>query len=480
MKIKQLKYFLLFILLFDVVFSFLQFYDDPIGGDLIAIVLPYDSYQDVLENPFGFKVFEGGKYNAPNRYFIHKSMQIYFTNVPHFFHSFLHPIDSLYFASALFKIIIQIFLIYILTSYITPRSKISDPNFLGIACLISALFHSNKGYYFSFGIIDTTISYTFFYAFPICVLLFFFYPFYVKLLGYEKNEIWSIAKKINLFLLIIFLAFSGPLIGPVSILVCGLGLFFLFIKGMKKSNQTTFSQKIKDSIKSIHHYYLIYFSIFLLFSFYSFYVGTFNIENPENISLSILYGKLWQGVIYHLTNKLAYPILIFGIILNLYVIKKNKINLYFEKYYSFILFLLLFSLFYILLLPFGGYRDYRPFVLRYDTLIPVSLSFFYIFGTTTYCILKKMEKSKMYILFLISFFIFYAVADPLKGESKKCQVKTFYKIRESKEKIVEVEYHCDILSWVKIEHPLNSKDIIKMLQKWNIVEDEEKTFYQKR
>lgn len=37
-----------------------------------------------------------------------------------------------------------------------------------------------------------------------------------------------------------------------------------------------------------------------------------------------------------------------------------------------------FSLFYILLLPLGGYRDYRPNVLRHDTILPITLSLIFV------------------------------------------------------------------------------------------------------
>jgi hypothetical protein len=46
----------------------------------------------------------------------------------------------------------------------------------------------------------------------------------------------------------------------------------------------------------------------------------------------------------------------------------------------------IFTFMYIMLLPFGGYRPYRPRIIRYDTFMPVTIALIYYFGASTYFI----------------------------------------------------------------------------------------------
>jgi len=64
------------------------------------------------------------------------------------------------------------------------------------------------------GLIDKSITYTFFYALPLMLLLLFYVQFYVAIYLKKKARV-GVASKISALLLTIILLFSGPLISPI-------------------------------------------------------------------------------------------------------------------------------------------------------------------------------------------------------------------------------------------------------------------------
>ena len=159
------------LLLFDWGYSFLQYYHQPIQGDLIAIILPEPHYEQVLANPFGLEALQTGeKYGGVNRYFAHQSLYEVFQNVPLWLNKFLPPIDSLYATSAFFKWLFHVALVLLLVCYIQPKARFWSLPFLATALVVSSFFQAN-GYSHVIGIVDRSVVYAFFYAFPVLVLM---------------------------------------------------------------------------------------------------------------------------------------------------------------------------------------------------------------------------------------------------------------------------------------------------------------------
>ncbi|HFA51149.1 MAG TPA: hypothetical protein ENJ95_19230, partial [Bacteroidetes bacterium] len=219
---------ILFLLLtIDAAYSFYQHYQMPLDGDLAKIVLPVKEYKKVLDDPFGLNVLlRAESYPAPNRFFAHASMLAYFKNVPLLLQKFTNPLDSIYLSCAIAKTGIQLFLIWLLARYISGEKNIFRKNFLLAAILITPLFQTN-GYNISMGIIDKSITYTFFYALPLGLLLLFFLPFY-KYWWEGKPLGFNIYTKAGLILLAIYLAFSGPLVPGVVLILCPSVLIYFF------------------------------------------------------------------------------------------------------------------------------------------------------------------------------------------------------------------------------------------------------------
>jgi hypothetical protein len=119
--------------------------------------------------------------------------------------SFVDPIDSIYLAGALAKIFIQILILTLLSFYITGRQKVLISDFLTAAVLVIPLFQTN-GYRSYMGIIDPSITYTFFYALPCAILLLFYLPFYYdSVYGTALMKKWVV--KIIVFAMAIYVVF---------------------------------------------------------------------------------------------------------------------------------------------------------------------------------------------------------------------------------------------------------------------------------
>jgi hypothetical protein len=144
-------------------------------------------------------LLEGERYAAPNRFFAHWTMAHYFRHVPLALQSFLSPIDSVYAAAALAKTAIQLLLIWLLA-----------------AAVITPLFQT-FGYNGLMGVIDKSVTFTFFFALPMGLLLLFFLPFYKKMrMPAAMQAGWAF--------LALFLALNGPLVPGVVLVACLLTL----------------------------------------------------------------------------------------------------------------------------------------------------------------------------------------------------------------------------------------------------------------
>ena len=96
-----------------------------------------------------------------NRYFAHWTFFTYFNRVPILLQSFVEPIESVYLACTIAKLFIQILILSLLALYIAGKRKIVSIDFLIAAVLVIPLFQTN-GYRSYMGIIDPSITYTFF------------------------------------------------------------------------------------------------------------------------------------------------------------------------------------------------------------------------------------------------------------------------------------------------------------------------------
>jgi hypothetical protein len=440
---------LLVLLLADLGYSAYQHYHMPIGGDMAEVVLPAPgkSYDKVLHDPFGISVLVNNEfYPNPNRFFAHWSASSYFLQVPLLLQKFTDPVGSIYLSNAIIKTITQALMICLLAIYITNSRSLLKYRFLLAAMLVTPFFQAS-GFCRTMGIIDQSVIYTFFYALPLGLLMLFFLPFF-KFLYYGEELKISLPATILLGFLIIILSLNGPLIPGVVLIACPLVIIKLWAKNYKDIPGTGPSvKKLFISIRRIPGAVLFMFIGFCLLCLYSLYIGRNNSLNyHDSIPLLQRYARIPAGLFNLLTKKIAFPLLLTSIVLNILVIRKYYKSAESSKIIILARWMGFFALLYILLLPFGGYRGYRENVVRYDTIMPVTLGLLFIFGKTSFYLIQNIsgKYKPSYLLALSAVVIIFTLADRINASKYDCERKAIDTIAASSEKITRLDCNCPV------------------------------------
>jgi len=439
---------LLFLILFlvDLIYSFNIHYHTPIGGDLAEIVNPNPnkgSYY-VLQHPFGLGE---GKYQNPNRFFAHWTTLKYFKVVPLFLQQFFSPIESLYIAAAIAKTLIQLTFVILFSLLINNSKKLFSIEFALAVILIFPLFQS-FGYNRYMGIIDQSIVYSFFYALPLCLTLVLFSPIFKKLFHASRVKISSAGKTLTL-LLILYLSLNGPLIPAVFLLVSVLIIANLFNSHLKKSPNLSLPNQIKTFLIAIDRTLFFTLLICCLFSLYSLYIGTFNSQNiGGKVQLVERFQRLPTGLLNLIGGKLGLPILIGMLVIN-YQLLRTNVTKQAKKIKGLFIWISIFSIAYILLLPFGGYRLYRINIIRYDTAMPIILCLIFLFGLSShYLIINLTKKSKViYTLVTGTVLLIFTNADRLKEDKSLCEKNLLHELAACEEDQLILNCNCTLVEW---------------------------------
>lgn len=450
------KYAILVLILGELTYSFLQHRQMPVDGDFAKIVLPAKHYETVLHDPFALgAVFKGEVYAAPNRFLVHWTMSHYFRTFPLLLQKYVSPVESIYLSIAIAKILLQLFLIWLLAVYISKTVSPSKDNLLLSAFLVIALFQTPGYYHNSLGVIEQSVTYTFFYSFPLGLAFLFFIPFIFPGRWSWNPLLWGVW-----LLLAVFLPFSGPLVSPVIIL----GSFVLLLQKWKVLAR---GKKQAKSEFPAHFYFLILSS---LWGIYSLYAGQFNSEGIL-ASKSVLerYVSSPAGLGQLLFEKPGFLLLGLAVGLNSFLLKRRGESTFFTilKWFG------LFAILYLLLLPLGGYREYRPLVIRKDTFMPVTLGLFYFFGLTTIIVLRgwKGKYRLGYAFGILSLLALFTVADIAGFDKNACERASLEKISKSKQAPVPLDGNCTVFSWDKLEHPNASRTNAQLFLHWNVTTD---------
>jgi hypothetical protein len=472
MKSKIQKIIFIVFILTDTAYSFYQFNNTRMDGDIGMVSF---AYPEVMRNPFGFSVItEHKSYGAPNRFFVHFVVRKYFLNAPLFFQRFVSPVESAYLACALIKTIIQLFILWTLALLISRTKNMLHYRFLLAAVLIVPLFQTS-GYNTYMGIISKSVTYSFFYGLSIGLLMLYCVPFYLS----SKEKKFSFAFHVMWMIFAMVLAFSGPL-NPGCALIIALLVLIYFTKLNAGTSQKSFFQSFIQTVKKPNNC-LFHFLFFGLISLYSLYIGRNNSENSWwPVPVLNRYMNLPAGLYYIFTQKPGMWLLLLMILINLFLISKQSQTGETRNMFSLIKWLSIFCLLYTLLLPLGGYRLYRPNIIRVDTFIPVILCMFFIYGITTLYLLESYRSkfSSVYKIAVILLLLAFTWADQPMHETA-CERNAMEKIAQSTEKIVALDNDCLVMSWRKIYDYHESQWQAEMLMRWRITK-EKKLFFMKQ
>ena len=475
---KRIVYLLLAIFVVtDISYSFMQHFHMSLDGDMATSILEAKDYKKIFEDPLAIKVLtENAKYPDPNRFFAHWTFSRYFKTFPFFLQNFVFPIESIYIACAVAKTVIQICILVVIGIYINGIRKVFNMDFLIVIAILTPLFQTN-GYRSYMGIIDPSITYTFFYALPCALALIFYLPFF----NGRFNEIKTMPRTFSLvicLLLSIIITFNGPLI-PGTVLIISLLYFYQHFKTVNElySNKNFYS-RIKIFFEIIPKTNLFVFIFISGLSIYSLYIGQNNsMFVNDKIPILERYLRLPNGIYFLVSQKIGFPLLIITIIINLILMNRNFKNAESFRILKYSKWIGMFAVLFVLLLPLGGYRSYRPDILRYDSIMPIVLALFFVYGATTYFIIRNTN-SKVYFIIIIAVSLIFTIADEPEFDKNGCERLALERLSNSDQKITLLDNDCNVLSWEKIAKPEESIYNARLIKFWGITK-EERLYYQK-
>jgi len=477
-KEKLLVIFLILFLLGDLTYSFLEYYYTPIDGDLTSGVAYNEHIQKIFDDPFGFKMLiTSEKHINPNRFFSHIFQNEYMQAVPLWLQNFTDPITSVYLSTALLKMFVHLLFLFILGGMISGTYNILKKSFLTATVLLVPLIQVN-GYWGHVGINDHATTYVFFFALPLVLLLAFFTSIY-------RITYLRVIPKLGLpnFLLLLMasvaLPLSGPLIPGVVLVICLL-VFAYYFQNLYQEAGISLPRKMVQVFLKIPH--LIYFFLIpiALVSLYSLFLGKFdsNFQGDE-ISVSARYLKLPLGIYYQITQSLGVPLLLLIIGVNVFIIRRFADTIDGKKIIGTLQWIGLFALIYLFLLPLGGYRPYRPNILRYDTFIPITIALIYFYGNSTYLLINNLQgrSLKYYGIFLFALFAVYMNSDRIETEKYRFERQCIENLAKSPSEVTKLPATFNVMSWYPLTDPKQSESNATMLKFWNITK-EKKLYYQ--
>ena len=393
--------------------------------------------------------------------------------VPIWLQSLTDPITSVYLSCALLKMFIHLLLIFILSTLISGTKNIVDKRFLIAAALLVPLIQAN-GYWGHMGFNDRATTYVFFYSLPVVLLMFFLMPVYQMIFTQEETK-RSLFKSALLIIPAIILPLSGPLVPGVSLIISGLIVIYYLRKFHHEENSNLISKfrKIPSPI-------FIYIIPICIVSLYSVFLGKFDSNYAsETIPISERYMMLPLGIYYQISQSLGVPLLLLIIGTNVYLINAHFKTPEGQKIVSSLKWIGIFAAVYLLLLPLGGYRPYRPNILRYDTFIPITITLLYFYGMSTYFLLRNMKSRKLngYLILLFAIFAIYMNSDRIKTKEYRFERKCLEILAKSPDEITKLPAAFNVMSWEPITNPRSSEGNAIILQFWGITKDK-KLYYQ--
>ena len=249
--------------------------------------------------------------------------------------------------------------------------------------------------------------------------------------------------------LALFLTLNGPLVPGVALVACLVTLTWQWQAKAPFSWQQLF-----------------FFGLISLLSLYSLYIGTFNAEQAaQSIPLPERYLRLPGGLFSLFTLKIGLPLLLFSISVNGILLRNRS-----QAFRQALKWVALFSLLYILLLPLGGYRDYRPDIVRRDTMMPIFLALFFLFGLSSMALLQQLQArmKNLYAAGLFLVLLLFTLADEPGTGHNACEKSALKTLSRTQESPTKLPGDCTIMSWEKITDPSLSEWNARMLEHWGV------------
>lgn len=470
---RYLKWLLVLLVLLDLAHTFAQSCSLPLDGDLAPIVVPSAWYRPVLHDPFGWAVLtKNAVYAAPNRFFAHATMVGYWRQVPRWLQAVASPIDSIYLAAALFNTAVQALLLVLLAAY--GRLLLPTLGRAGswlTAALLTPLFQLTS-FSAQMGILSRSLTYSFFYALPMALLLLWLLPFgraasrsQPLRLPAPVAALWAVFA--------VVLAFNGAIVtAAVAVL------------GLVVAGQGAWAWRRTGRWPAWWSGPALGLGLWLgALCAYSLYIGRNNAENTHLYTLGELYQRLPQGIWNALTGKLGLPLLVLFVVLNGQLVRRFTLpTVEGQRVRQLLRWLALFAGLYLLLLPLGGYRPYRDYLVRNDSALPVLLGLVLVYGVTTVHLLGQLPARvrRWYLGGVLALTGVFVGADHhlwYRGENNGCERASLALLAQSPEPVVRLPADCKVMSWVPLADPQQSVANAELLYYWGVTPGR-KLYYQ--
>ncbi len=460
----------------DLAFTYAQNLRLTIDGDLAAIVVPRADYAAVLHDPFGLGVLLGdGWYSAPNRFFSHILMREYCLRAPLALQAVASPIASVYAAMALLNVLVQALLLYVLGWYASGTRRLGSLR-LWVAMALMAPFFQTTGYSGQMAIVDNSFTYNFFYAIPLLLLLLLLWPLYrAAWRGQPLRLRWY--QLVPMLLLSVVLALSGPIIGgAVLVLLAGLGL---------RLARQQWRRPAAERLRGLPWPALAVGGWLGAWCAYSLYIGRHNTENLAVI-VPVLqrYQLVPHGIYDELTSKLGLPLLVAGCLLNAWVIRRQLPATFESQRIGKVLrWVGWFALVYVALLPLGGYRPYRPLILRHDSIMPITIALVGFYALSASYLLRQLEgRARRWVglaVAVVAFVFMYADRRLYPRHDNACERRALATLAAAgTQPVVRLPDDCTVMSWETITNPSESVTNAELLHYWGITPGQKLYYYQ--
>lgn len=444
----------------DLGYSFLHYADAPIDGDLPAVVLPGIEEQKVLDDPFGFHVLiSGDGHSGTNRYFMRALRYQWFNHLPQAIQSFTSPVESIYIAAGMLKLLIHI--VGVIAATLLARSIFRITNlWLAVVALLTSLCFQHSGYIHTMGMIDPAVTYAV--AYGGTVFLFFIWVWVTSRLIQRASILYQVLS----YLILLVLSFAGAL-GPAMILVA-LVTYLIFLRKTHGNIRAVW-----QALTARQDLVVLAIGIVLLAS-YSLWLGSMNTENQiSDLSIIERYLALPVGLFKMLSHNPGLLYLLLGLALNAWLLSRfqNEQNKLFRQL---LLWVGIFSVIFILLLPLGGFRDYRPYVVRRDTLLPLIFLLTFLFSVSSVLILSQQLTSRWKLISAAAIgaiAIIFFVVDIAPLGRNACQRGLIKQLQLSDASPTVLDSDGLLMTWDPVEKADESAYVSAVLVKWNILQD---------
>lgn len=141
-----------------------------------------------------------------------------------------------------------------------------------------------------------------------------------------------------------------------------------------------------------------------------------------------------------------------------------------------------FALGYVALLPLGGYRDYRPLILRYDSILPITLGLMGFYALSATYLLRKLPRqgARWYQATLVVIALIFTYADRrIDHHNDNTSERRMLALlaQSGTTPAVRLPEPCTVLSWNPITDPSQSLTNAELLYYWHIIKAYKSYYY---